>query len=149
MHERSQRLNVTMKTFIAESKNLKMSPRKVRLVVDTVKKMPVNSAIAALTVTNKRASSPIKKALESAIANAVHNGNVNKNDLYILGMTVNEGIVYKRYHYAARGRIRPYKKRTSHLKVMIGVKEAKVALPSKTQKEEKVEMKEEKKGGSK
>lgn len=114
--------------YQAIAKNLKMSPRKVRLVVDGVKTMPITSAIAALTITNKRASLPIKKAIESAVANAVNNGKVKKEDLFISGMFVNEGIAYKRYHYAARGRIRPYKKRTSHLSVILGVKEAK-ALP--------------------
>lgn len=114
-----------MNTFIAEAKNLKISPRKVRLIVDGVKKLPINAAVASLSVANQRASVSIKKALESAIANAVNNGKVNKEDLFISEMFVNEGLSYKRYHFAARGRIRPYKKRTSHLKVVLGIKERK------------------------
>lgn len=111
--------------FFAESKNLKISPRKIRLVVEGIKKMPMNAAIATLSVARQRASLPVKKALESAVANAVNNGRVNKENLFISEMFVNEGVSYKRYHFAARGRIRPYKKRTSHLKVVLGVRESK------------------------
>jgi len=135
-----------MQTFKAESKNLKISPRKVRLVVDGVKDMKINAAIAVLAATSKRAGIPVKKALESAIANAVHNGNVDKNDLFISEMFVNEGVAYKRYHFAARGRIRPYQKKTSHLKVILGVQEkeeVKVAKAEAVKSEEK-EMKEKK-----
>lgn len=115
--------------YTAEAKNLKISPRKMRLVVDGVKDMPIVTALATLSVASQRSSGPIKKAIESAMANAVNNGKVNKEDLYILSLFVNEGIVYKRYHYAGRGRMRPYKKRSSHLSVVLGVREAK-ALPA-------------------
>lgn len=118
-----------MQTYKAEAKNLKVSPRKMRLVVDGVKNMQITAAIAVLTSTPKRAGTPIRKALESAIANAVNNGNVDKNDLFISEMFVNEGVAYKRYHFAARGRIRPYKKKTSHLKVILGVNEVSKVEP--------------------
>lgn len=128
--------------FVAESKNLKISPRKVRLVVDGVKNMNINAAIAILAATSKRAGIPVKKALESAVANAVHNGNVDKNDLFISEMFVNEGIAYKRYHFAARGRIRPYQKKTSHLKVILGVKEKEEVKAVKVDEVKSVETKE-------
>lgn len=124
--------------YTAEAKNLKISPRKVRLVVEGIKKMPIQSAVATLELSPKGASTPIKKALLSAVANAVHNGQVDKANLFISEMFVNEGIVYKRFHYAGRGRIRPYQKKTSHLKVILGVKEsvakkdAVAVLPAKT-----------------
>ena len=115
--------------YRAESKNLKISPRKMRLVVDGIRRMPITRALATLELSPKGASEPIKKALMSAIANAVHNGKVEKTDLEIFEMFVNEGLVYKRFHYAGRGRIRPYQKKTSHLKVVLKVKEVK-ALPA-------------------
>lgn len=111
--------------YTAEAKNVKMSPRKMRLVVDGVKHMPISTALATLSVAPQRAAVSIRKAIESAMANAVHNGKVNKQDLVISEMFVNEGISYKRFHYAGRGRTRPYKKRSSHLKVILGVKEIK------------------------
>lgn len=143
--------------YIAESKNVKMSPRKVRLIVDGIKTLPIERAVAMLSVSNKRAAIPVRKTLLSAIANAVNNGKVARADLIISEMMVNEGITYKRYHYAARGRIRPYKKRTSHLRVILDTKVTN-ALPvpvvkdvaKKTEvKEEKVKTVKAKKGGSK
>ncbi len=141
--------------YTAEAKNLKISPRKVRLVVEGIKKMPIQSAVAALELSPKGASTPIKKALLSAVANAVHNGQVDKANLFISEMFVNEGIVYKRFHYAGRGRIRPYQKKTSHLKVILGVKEvavkkeAAVALPAPAKETKEKTVKAVKKGGAK
>lgn len=137
--------------YTAEAKNLKISPRKMRLVVDGVKDMQISVAVATLSNVNKRAAIPVRKALESAVANAVNNGQVNKDDLFISEMFVNEGVAYKRYHFAARGRIRPYKKKTSHLKVILGVKEAKVATGKEdlVKKIEAPVKKESKKGGAK
>lgn len=106
----------------AESKNVKMSPRKVRLVVDSVKKMQIATAISQLTGMSKRAAIPVKKTLESAIANAVHNLKLSKDDLVIKEILVSEGVKYKRYHFAARGRVRPYKRRTSHIRVILASK---------------------------
>jgi len=120
--------------YLAESKNIKISPRKMRLVVEGIKTLPVEKAVAVLSVSNKRAAIPVRKTLLSAIANAVNNGKVARADLTISEMMVNEGIVYKRYHYAGRGRIRPYKKRTSHLKVILDTK-AMNALPAPVIKE--------------
>jgi large subunit ribosomal protein L22 len=68
---------------------------------------------------DKRASGPLKKAIDSAIANAVNNFKAEKEILSIKDIIVNEGVSMKRYHYAARGRIRPYKKRTSHIHVVL------------------------------
>src|SRR5690242_13300754 len=96
--------------YIAESKNVKISPRKVRLVVDSIKSYNLPMALVALGGFNKRAATPIKKTIESAIANAVNNFKADRTGLAIKTIMVNEGITYKRYHYAARGRIRPYKK---------------------------------------
>ncbi len=141
--------------YTAEAKNLKISPRKVRLVVEGIKKMPIASAVAALELSPKGASTPIKKALLSAVANAAHNGQVEKNNLFISEMFVNEGIVYKRFHYAGRGRIRPYQKKTSHLKVILGVKEpavkkeAPAALPAPVEESKVKTVKTVKKGGAK
>ena len=130
--------------YIAESKNVKMSPRKVRLIVDGIKTLPVERAVAVLSVSNKRAAIPVRKTLLSAIANAVNNGKVARADLIISEMMVNEGLAYKRYHYAARGRIRPYKKRTSHLRVILDTKVVNALPAPKVAEVSKKEAKEEK-----
>jgi large subunit ribosomal protein L22 len=97
----------------------------MRLVADSVKKSDLQNALAQLVVLNKRAADPIRKALESAVANATHNFGKEKASLTIKDIIVTEGISYKRYHYASRGRIHPYKRRTSHVKVVLVQKEEK------------------------
>lgn len=105
--------------YIAIAKNIKISPRKVRLVVASVKKKNLSSANAVLSVMNKRAAIPIRKAIDSAIANAVNNFKADKTNLTIRDVIVSEGVSMKRYHFAARGRTRPYKRRTSHIRVIL------------------------------
>lgn len=101
------------------SKNVKMSPRKVRLVAKSVKGAPTTQALILLSQIQRGASLPLKKAIESALANAVHNFKAKKESLAIKHIIVGEGVSYRRYHYAARGRIRPYKKRSSHIRVIL------------------------------
>lgn len=113
--------------YIAEAKNVKMSPRKVRLVADSVRRQSVAAALSKLMVLNKRAAQPVRKVIESAIANAVHNFKGDKNNLVIKELTVQEGGAFKRYHFAARGRTRPYKRRMSHIRVVLADKEEKVS----------------------
>ncbi len=112
-------INKEYMEYKAEAKNIKMSPRKVRLVADSVRNLGLDQAIASLTVLNKRAADPLRKTLESAIANAINNFQASRGDLKIKEIMVGEGIMYKRYHFAARGRVRPYLRRTSHIRVIL------------------------------
>lgn len=105
--------------YRVQAKNIKVSPRKVRLVADQIRDLNVSRAIVKLTVSPKRGSVSLKKALESAVANAVNNSNASKDGLKIKTINVTEGIRYKRYHFAGRGRTRPYMKRTSHIDLII------------------------------
>lgn len=105
--------------YIAIAKNLRISPRKLRLVADSVKRNKLKNALAALSTLNKRAASPIKKVIDSAIANATNNFKVNREILEIKDIIVTEGTALKRYHFAARGRTRPYKRRGSHVRVIL------------------------------
>ena len=105
--------------YQAVAKNIKISPRKVRLVVDSVKKQNLNKTLSVLSLMSKRAAQPVKKAIDSAIANAVNNFKVNREALVIRDIIVDEGARLKRYHFAARGRVRPYKRRTSHIRVIL------------------------------
>lgn len=132
--------------YKAIAKNIKISPRKMRLVVDAVKKLQVDQALIKLSITAKRAGIPIKKVIESAIANAVNNFKAERTKLAVREITITEGITYKRFHFAARGRTRPYKKRTSHITVILEDKVTKQIppviqkikeLPAKIEKEKK------------
>lgn len=103
----------------AITKNVRISPRKVRIVADAVKVLPVQEAIYNLRVMRRRAALVIAKTLESAVANAIHNNNMDKNNLKIADINVAEGQAIKRFHPSTRGRIHPYKKRSSHIRVIL------------------------------
>lgn len=139
--------------YVAIAKNIKISPRKVRLVADGVKKQNLKAALSSLSVMNKRAAGPIKKAIDSAAANALNNFNADKNGITIKNITVTEGTSMKRYHYAGRGRTRPYKKRTSHITVILSDDTIKTQKVREVQKEDENEKskteKQERKGSPK
>ena len=101
-------------------KNYRQSPRKVRLVADLVKGKTVQKALTTLDFTPKRAVLAVKKLIESAIANAVHNG-IAKDTLKIKNIPVEEGFVRNRTMPRARGVGKRINKRTSHIHVTLDV----------------------------
>lgn len=105
--------------IIAKTKSVKISPRKMRLVAGLIKNKSVEKAFEALAGTQKRASLVIEKTLKSALANALNNAKLEKDNLIIDKVEVNEGTVLKRYHPSTRGRIHPYKKRSSHITIVL------------------------------
>lgn len=104
---------------IAQSKSVRISPRKVRLVVSAVRRLQAQKALDALSLIRKRPETAIAKTLKSAIANAKNNAKLNMEKLFIKSIEVNEGSSLKRYHPSTRGRIHPYKKRSSHIKITL------------------------------
>jgi large subunit ribosomal protein L22 len=116
-------------------KNLTDSPRKLRLVADMVRKMTPETAIEILQFTNKAAAKPLANAIKTAIANSG-----NKTGLQIAKLEINEGPKLRRYRAgtAGRGRGRPYKKRWSHIKIILTDEISnKVQETSNKKKEEK------------
>ena len=111
----------------ATLKYLRMSPRKVRLVVDLVRGMEVERAKLNLQFSDKGGSSPVLKLLNSAIANASNNFKKTEG-LYIKKIFVDQGPTYKRFRPRARGMVSPINKRTSHVTVILESQEVK--LPS-------------------
>jgi large subunit ribosomal protein L22 len=107
-----------MKAFL---KNYRQSPRKVRLVADAIKGKGIVDAENTLQFLVKRASDPMMKLLQSAIANARANNNVDRENLYVADVRVDKGIVLKRMMPRARGSASRINKRTSH--VIIELKE--------------------------
>ncbi|MBI2443039.1 MAG: 50S ribosomal protein L22 [Candidatus Levybacteria bacterium] len=105
--------------IIAESNSVTISPRKVRLVADAIRHLTLTEAMQLLSLTPKRASRPMQKVLQSAIANAVNNKRLSQDTLSLKAIEVMEGPVMKRYHPSTRGRIHPYKKQTSHIRVVL------------------------------
>ena len=103
----------------AIAKSQRISPRKLRLVAEAVKHMSVDDAYKVLEVTQKRAAGIMQKTLKSAVANAVTNADLDKNNLVIASVMVNESPAFKRFRPSTRGRTHPYKKRGSHLTVVL------------------------------
>src|SRR6185437_14499009 len=113
----------------AIAKSVRISPRKLRLVAEAVKHMSVDKAYGTLEITHKRAARIIQKTLKSAVANAINNAKLDQKNLVIASVTVNESQPFKRFRPSTRGRIHPYKKRGSHLTIILTEK-AVVAAPA-------------------
>ncbi|MDH5649826.1 MAG: 50S ribosomal protein L22 [Gammaproteobacteria bacterium] len=101
-------------------KYARLSPQKGRLVADQVRGMPVERALELLQFSDKRAALPIRKVLESAIANAEHNEGADVDELRIEAITIDGGPTLKRWHARAKGRGVRILKRTSHIRVTVG-----------------------------
>ena len=105
-----------MKAFL---KNYRQSPRKVRIVTDLVKGKTIKEALIALKFLNKRAAAPIAKLISSAAANAEKQGE-SASALVVKSVTVNQGLVGKRFMPRAFGRAAPIRHRMSHVEVTLG-----------------------------
>lgn len=124
----------------AESKGVRISPRKVAAVAALVRGRTVADAVVILEHTPRRAALPVLKTVKSAQANAAHNHNYKPDTLYIAEITVNHGPRMKRYRPAAMGRALPYMKRSSHIRVLVDGEQRPAKKPAAAQaarKEEK------------
>ncbi len=106
----------------AVAKQVRIAPRKVRLVVDLIRGKEVGEAIAILRHTPKAASQVIEKVINSAIANAEHNYEMEPNNLVVSEAFVDEGVTLKRFRPRAQGRASRINKRTSHITVVVSEK---------------------------
>jgi large subunit ribosomal protein L22 len=115
----------------ASLKHLRTAPRKTRLVASLVRGLKVSKAVDQLKFSDKKVSKSILKLLESAIANAVNNYNLDKDNLIIKEIKVDEGKTLKRWMPRAYGRATVIRKRMSHVSLILseivdsGKKEAK------------------------
>lgn len=96
-------------------KSYRQAPRKVRLVTNLIKGKTVDRALAELDHLGKRAADPIKKLLLSAIANAKTNSGIEKKDLLVKMVRVDQGVILKRSMPRARGSASSIHKHTSHV----------------------------------
>ena len=112
----------------AIAKDIRMSPRKVRLVIDLIRGRPVNEAISVLRFSKKAAAVPVDKTLRSAVANvrdkADRDGDsVDVDDLVVSRAFVDAGPTLKRWKARAMGRASPRRRRSSHITVVAKAKE--------------------------
>jgi large subunit ribosomal protein L22 len=119
----------------AVAKGVKMSPRKVSVVAALVRGRSVDDAIVILDHTPRRSALAVKKLILSAKANATHNHGYKSSGLKLVEISVSPGPSLKRYRPAAHGRALPFKKRSSHIRVIIDG-ELRPAAKPKAQKPE-------------
>jgi len=103
----------------ARLRYLRMSPRKVRVIANEIKKLPALDALHYLKLVKKDASSPIMKLLDSALANGEHNFEMTKDNLFIKKIVVNQGPTLKRFKPRAHGRASMIRKRSSHIELIL------------------------------
>ena len=103
----------------ATTRFVRQSPYKVRQVLDLIRGMQVGSARATLVHANRRATEPVMKTLDSAVANAEHNQALDAEELFVSEAFANEGPTLKRFRPRARGRATRIRKRTSHITIVV------------------------------
>ena len=103
----------------AIAKNVRVTPRKVRLVIDLVRGLPVKQALGILDNLNRAASEPVMKLIKSAAANATNNFGMDEDALYIAQIYANDGLRMKRYLPRAKGSASGLVKRSSHITVVV------------------------------
>jgi large subunit ribosomal protein L22 len=107
----------------ATHRYLRMSPQKVRLVLDQIRGEDVTEAMHILSFTNKAAALPVQKLLRSAVANAEQNYGLDGNDLYIYRAYADEGPTRRWRRFGARLRFKPILRRQSHVTVILRERE--------------------------
>jgi large subunit ribosomal protein L22 len=107
----------------AQAKMVRISSRKVKLVIDLVRGKSLGEAMNILNFTPRAASPVVTKLLKSAAANAEHNYNMDLEKLYVKEIYVGEGPTLKRIRPRAQGRATQILKRTSHITAVVAEKE--------------------------
>lgn len=103
-------------------KNYRQSPRKVRLVADLMRGKKLDRALTEVKFLSKRAALPLEKLINSAVANAKQNFNIERDDLFIKDIQVNKGYTLKRWMPRAFGRAAPVHKHASHVTIILDTK---------------------------
>lgn len=125
----------------AKLKNIRISPRKVRISADIIRGCNIEEAIFRLDNTVKKSNEPIKKMLLGAVANAENNFNLDKSSLVITDIQVGEGMTLKRWMPRAYGRASAILKRSSHVYITLEGKEGEKKATKKKEPKKKEEVK--------
>ena len=108
----------------AVARNIRVSPQKLNLVAALIRGKKVGAALADLQFSRKRIAGDVRKCLESAIANAENNHDLDVDDLMVAHAYVGKALVMKRFHARARGRAGRVQKPFSHLTIVVREVEA-------------------------
>jgi large subunit ribosomal protein L22 len=106
----------------AYGKNIRISPKKLRVIAEIVRGQDAWEALSFLKFAPKKWADLLYKILASAVANAENNDNQKVDTLYISSLSIDKGIVYKRWNAVSRGRSHPILKRTSNIRLELQVK---------------------------
>ncbi|HEY5765253.1 MAG TPA: 50S ribosomal protein L22 [Candidatus Deferrimicrobiaceae bacterium] len=98
---------------------VRISPRKARLVVDLIRGRKIEDAQTVLRLANKASARTVRKVLDSALANAGQTGVIDMDNLFVKGAFVNQGTSMKRFRPAPMGRAHRYRRRTSHITIVL------------------------------
>jgi large subunit ribosomal protein L22 len=104
---------------MAKAKYIRRTPRKARLLADVVRGLPVSEALAFLEFSPRHAALDVAKVIKSAAANAEHNFNLNREDLVVKALMVDEGPTMKRIRPVSRGMAHQYFHRTCHITAVV------------------------------
>ena len=115
----TDKVGTAPQSAVAKARHVRMSPMKVRRVVDIVRGMPVGQAASVLKFAEQSAAKPVAKLVASAVANAENNFDLDPTTLVISTITVDEGPTMKRFQPRAQGRAYRIRKRTSHITVEV------------------------------
>ena len=115
----------------AEQRTTRQAPRKVLIVANSIKKLPLEQALKQLSVIRRRSSILVAKVMRQALANAWHNHGLSAADVRLKDILVTEGPRYKRYQAVSRGRAHNILKRTCHVKVLLESIDGQKAMTAK------------------
>ena len=115
---------------MAVLRNVRVSPQKLNVVAGMIRNMPASKAVATLTFSKRRIAQQVKKTLESAIANAENNHQLDVDRLVVSRAEVGKSIVMRRFHARGRGRASRIEKWFSHLRIVVA-EQAQVATEDK------------------
>lgn len=139
-----------MEPIIAKLKYMRMSPRKARIYANIIKGLQVNEAEGQLLLSPHRTRDYLLRLLRSAVANAIHNNKLDADTLYVKNIIVDNGPMTSRWTPRARGSASQIQKKTCHVTIELGVREAKAKRFTIIAKKKKKDEKPKKtKGGSK
>jgi len=113
---------------MAKAKYIRRTPRKARLLADVVRGLPVSEALAFLEFSPRHAALDVAKVIKSAAANAEHNFNLNREDLVVKALMVDEGPTMKRIRPVSRGMAHQYFHRTCHITAVVEDREEAVPV---------------------
>jgi large subunit ribosomal protein L22 len=119
MGKASRERQVAETEACATVRNLRISPRKLNLVAQTIRGLDAGDAVAALLFSRRRISGDVKKCLQSAISNAENNHELDIDRLFVAEANVGKGLVMKRWRPRARGRVGRIRKPFSHLTIIV------------------------------